>query len=86
MVEKSDVCSIHYTMSHFKTIATMHTPVQRKAVKDLLLSQVTTESLKDRVQLFEEREFNAGDNKQIDPAVLEIRKCKLEGGLIKESK
>ncbi|CAN5806246.1 hypothetical protein BH10BAC3_BH10BAC3_30680 [soil metagenome] len=58
------------------SLTTKHNINERKAVKDFLLSRVTTNDLKSRVQLFEERE-NSSEQAPIDSNVIELRKNKL---------
>ena len=80
--EEKDFCRYPKTMSHLEM---MHTPHQRQAVKDLLLSRITTDALKDKVQLFEEKEI-AVSEKHIDPLVLEFRRNKLRANVQTEER
>ena len=72
---------IQLTMIYHANIGAISTIQQRKALKDFLLSRVTANGAIDRVQLFEERENSSGQE-QIDPAVVELRRNKLFGGLV----
>lgn len=83
--KKLTFAGIHTTMSHLMSIAGMHTLEQRTALKDLLLSKVTTDDLKERVQLFEQKVPDAGKS-QVAADTLEMRKNKLLGSLVKELK
>ena len=63
-------------MAHSTSVTTVHSINQRKAVKDFLVSRVTSIDLKARVQLFEEREGST-EQAPIDSHLIELRKTKL---------